>query len=98
RPSSLLFPYTTLFRSDGHRRDRHEKPQARGRGGLCALCRRVPRVQGYADLPFRAAAAPGRKAMTARKSFARAYEKVRRGYGYTRSEEHTSELQSRFDL
>src|SRR5438105_15728067 len=53
-PRSTLFPYTTLFRSRGHLRDRRPVPAGVAR--------------------------PGRQP------------------GFTRSEEHTSELQSRVDL
>src|SRR5437868_12079996 len=59
-PSSTLFPYTTLFRSDRRRRVPHRHPRR------CA--HQVPR---------------GPEARVLRRP---------------RSEEHTSELQSRFDL
>src|SRR3712207_8380489 len=66
-PRSTLFPYTTLFRSHGHRR------RAGGRG--------------LAAPP--AAADPRDRAQVGRR---RAAQRVRR---LLRSEEHTSELQSR---
>src|SRR5699024_12754440 len=66
-PTSTLFPYTTLFRSDLHRR-------------------RMERHQG---------AVGPRMGLPARR---RPLRRARAHHERDRSEEHTSELQSRFDL
>src|SRR3712207_8957176 len=72
-PRSTLFPYTTLFRSRGHRRGvrpRQRRPRHRGRrGGRCA-------------------ADGGGRVVARRRFHTESTEKKR-------SEEHTSELQSR---
>src|SRR3712207_7520500 len=78
-PRSTLFPYTTLFRSD---RSQNVEPHAR----------EVPRNQHRAEGAHRVDRPPRHRAC---------YEDPHRegephGYGsYRRSEEHTSELQSR---
>src|SRR3712207_7839975 len=69
-PRSTLFPYTTLFRSDVHRRHRRPLP-AVGRD---------PDLRGE-----RAVLAPRRDELA----------RARREDARERSEEHTSELQSR---
>src|SRR3712207_7796429 len=68
-PRSTLFPYTTLFRSQGQGRARRARP--------CAAGRR-PGAGRLGPQPPAAARA-----------------RVRRGPARGRSEEHTSELQSR---
>src|SRR3712207_7049942 len=77
-PRSTLFPYTTLFRSVGHRRERvageHRQRDALGKEGLSQLVR--PQLAADQD-PL--GDVPG----------------CHGGQGYRRSEEHTSELQSR---
>src|SRR5689334_24467079 len=82
-PRSTLFPYTTLFRSaDGGRSDRGRA--AAGDEGLAALHR------------------PGRAPAGARRHRPRRHRlrhaAPRVAYRLTRSEEHTSELQSQFHL
>src|SRR5699024_12398818 len=81
---SPLFPYTTLFRSRGHR-------SARG----AAASRRVGALRRvvHASRPSRAPA-PRSSRASARQTFANSP----RPCCCARSEEHTSELQSRFDL
>src|SRR5690606_39745610 len=88
-PTSTLFPYTTLFRSRRHR------PRRLGSGGLLrSRGRRRRAAEGGEQLD------PGRDSPPAegarrRGHFGRARE--RRASG-RRSEEHTSELQSRENL
>src|SRR5437868_13177988 len=90
-PRSTLFPYTTLFRSAGMLRDgAHYLGTSRTRFSLCQL--------DAATLPFRTSIFD---AIVANMMFYHvdnrrgALEDIRR---VLRSEEHTSELQSRFDL
>src|SRR5438067_9230384 len=64
-PSSTLFPYTTLFRSEAFYRRQRET---------------MMKVVAASEVVITTAAVPGQKAPI------------------LRSEEHTSELQSRFDL
>src|SRR5207249_11663197 len=87
-PRSPLFPYTTLFRSLGPRLGRVALQEINFGGA------EVPRIDGNQDLPVLGVdtlllgpgAAPGDRAADL-------------GEGqFDRSEEHTSELQSRFDL
>src|SRR5690349_22382423 len=83
-PRSTLFPYTTLFRSSNRTRDE----------------RRVRTSAGAVLGPW--ATASGRELATRR--LAAAVSQLRSGHALTgvhmkrRSEEHTSELQSRRDL
>src|SRR5207249_10954061 len=80
-PTSTLFPYTTLFRSNGD----HRRPARGGavrRLGPGLRIRRLPGERG----------GPGRRAVGQRGASGPA------GRQHQRSEEHTSELQSRFDL
>src|SRR5699024_11860690 len=88
-PAPTLFPYTTLFRSRRTRRGRirhgtDKRPEARG-------SRRMPggttRDQPHRQLTACSIRRPARKADLR--------QGLRKGL---RSEEHTSELQSRFDL
>src|SRR5207249_10093263 len=95
-PTPTLFPYTTLFRSEHHERVGHRGLVAplpvAGRTGLCA---RRPRT----DAQGAHGVDPGDR------TTARA-DRVDVDHGHRgpvadeppRSEEHTSELQSRFDL
>src|SRR3712207_8448857 len=81
-PRSTLFPYTTLFRSGGFlRRFRHGQSQARA---ARTTARKLRVLTGQRSLGARAdrqvSAGPAG---------------VRRGYPPLRSEEHTSEIQSR---
>src|SRR5690349_22494428 len=81
-PSSTLFPYTTLFRSDPDRAATARSEAATNRNTTC----RPERFPGPgADATLRAEVTDGSKAG----------ERLRPG---SRSEEHTSELQSRRDL
>src|SRR2546421_7571202 len=84
-PRSTLFPYTTLFRSDLS----HDAQP------LLGLCQRgeIAHVQTKALPPFlEAPADEEREALELRQI------RLHMGYFATRSEEHTSELQSRSDL
>src|SRR5207249_6987941 len=89
-PQSTLFPYTSLFRSEGRR------------GGGLAHPRGAAHV---GEGRRREAARPGRvveggdgpSAPVGRERDAQG-PRPRLGRGRERSEEHTSELQSRFDL
>src|SRR5690349_23815950 len=80
-PRSTLFPYTTLFRSDGNVRSRQIRQEMRRpfRSGRCG--------NGLGAEISRAGLEKSRVAVTRRTSGPVA-----------RSEEHTSELQSRRDL
>src|SRR5437868_11929950 len=81
-PSSTLFPYTTLFRSQAWSQACPEHTSGRG-----------PRVRpGIADARHRACVLQGRGRENLRGGIHG--ERARA----LRSEEHTSELQSRFDL
>src|SRR5207249_11511878 len=89
-PRSALFPYTTLFRS------------AAQDGSPCAF-HTVPSV--HAVLGHRQGSERGHGALRQRRARAErdthgpeSDRRRRRAQGPTRSEEHTSELQSRFDL
>src|SRR5947209_13136070 len=86
-PSSTLFPYTTLFRS--HRLEAADRNALR-RG---RRHRRRPSVMEYLVRPEPAAEPQWRRAAS-RDRRVRAIERLRR-HDRTRSEEHTSELQSR---
>src|SRR5206468_12684567 len=93
RPArSPLFPYTTLFRSGDHvlRGLRLERPRApNDRGALL-------HEDGHRDPR---AGAPPRDRELLRDLAEREHRAARRPDGYDpRSEEHTSELQSRSDL
>src|SRR3712207_7041031 len=77
-PRSTLFPYTTLFRSDGERVARRRLERFETGAGLAQLSR-----QGHARRP---------RAGRGIRAAARAVQCLRQA---DRSEEHTSELQSR---
>src|SRR5690606_41983422 len=81
-PRPALFPYTTLFRSQATRR---------GRGGV-VVARRLPGPAGHPTLTGAGGPRSDRAARTG-------WEGCRsRGADAHRSEEHTSELQSRENL
>src|SRR5256885_3857402 len=85
-PRSTLFPYTTLFRSDGAHDVRLRRSCARQIGGrrrptVAELLRLRRRLEG-----FRGEGSRGGRAAR------------RRRHGERRSEEHTSELQSPCNL
>src|SRR3989449_7456517 len=82
-PRSTLFPYTTLFRSPPDRADRNREPLARG---LPRRAARAP-LRGDRDGLPHASRAEGAAPAERPASAAR-----------RRSEEHTSELQSRLHL
>src|SRR3712207_7786417 len=83
-PRSTLFPYTTLFRSQPAVRDRRDRDPADGRGGA-----------GGDPLGGDGPARGGRALRGgARQRGLRGAERARPA-GVRRSEEHTSELQSR---
>src|SRR5699024_12642458 len=90
-PTTTLFPYTTLFRS----------PELFGRLGdgqfreLGEVGARRDRITGEHPVPDRSAACPGRTADGGGGDRERTVGDSR---VEVRSEEHTSELQSRFDL
>src|SRR5207249_10590762 len=94
-PRSTLFPYTTLFRSANVETEAHavELPIVDVRGAREALedARQITRRD--AD----AAIAHGDVRLTVRLPH-RDVHRCRLGAVLLRSEEHTSELQSRFDL
>src|SRR2546422_6083327 len=82
-PRSTLFPYTTLFRSPGAARERARgEPVARDGGQVLAAAARQRDRQLHQGRAAHPGADPARRA-------------ERR---HTRSEEHTSELQSRLHL
>src|SRR3712207_8370661 len=83
-PRSTLFPYTTLFRSKGHRGERADDGVGRGRVALEHLDALRPAL-GLRERP-QLGAALGDPAVVV------AVDEV---CGSPRSEEHTSELQSR---
>src|SRR5205823_12696774 len=83
-PSSTLFPYTTLFRSNGGRRPAPGRPH--GGGGGSRADGGV--LSGWRDL--RGARRVGRNGAPATADRARAAARAQAH----RSEEHTSELQS----
>src|SRR5207249_10990029 len=96
RPSSTLFPYTTLFRSlwpHAPRQPSRRRLQCPFHRVSKTFCERPLKGRGTRPL----VAAPG-----GRSSRCRAAGQTRfafRGFAIAfRSEEHTSELQSRFDL
>src|SRR5207249_12020064 len=87
-PTSTLSPYTTLFRS--------RSPPGRGRNGISRSCS-PPKPPAAAPPPVSARCPPlnvitGIRCSPARRSTTRC------AFLRSRSEEHTSELQSRFDL
>src|SRR5207249_8694965 len=89
-PTPPLFPYTTLFRSKGARaRARRTRGRAANRPSGRA---RKPAAVPRAARARRGGACLGREDPRAGRAAAR------RLAGAGRSEEHTSELQSRFDL
>src|SRR5690606_40324884 len=89
-PRSTLFPYTTLFRSQSGR-GRGEASEGRLRFGRALRARGREGRQGRAGR-----LRPAR--LVARKAHARARRDPRVAAGDRRSEEHTSELQSRENL
>src|SRR3546814_3961416 len=82
--TDTLFPYTTLFRSHG----RPTGPGA-GQGGIAAA--ETPNQEDHADRPYLDRGRP--EADWGRRGD-RHHPAGRRGHGFHRSEEHTSELQS----
>src|SRR5207249_11384057 len=96
-PTPTLFPYTTLFRSPRCDHDTSEAPSPfqqialRSRAGQRVL-QRVDSQRGLAGLPRAAGRWP--RFAAGRQEALRFPADVERD----RSEEHTSELQSRFDL
>src|SRR5207248_11178731 len=84
-PISTLFPYTTLFRSNCGRPLPKSSQKPRNT---------VPKVRNCAKNLM--ASAPLRPALPARPALLRRVQHLRRRAG--RSEEHTSELQSPYDL
>src|SRR5207249_9684207 len=90
-PRSSRVPYTTLFRSRCHSPPPSTPPPRRRRHGPCTSCRRP-----QSRLAPCARASRPCCACSARRS---PKPKTRRSSSTPRrSEEHTSELQSRFDL
>src|SRR5205809_4760934 len=80
-PRSTLFPYTTLFRSRGHRRQGRVGQVVPGKDGVEGAARAVVRELDALDVE-------GGRAGPLRE----------RRHLLRRSEEHTSELQSRLHL
>src|SRR5699024_12759562 len=84
-PRSTLFPYTTLFRSPPGHESCSVRPAGRDGAGRIHRSRRLRWLSGSpgAELPGAVGSGPA----------------LPRGHArLDRSEEHTSELQSRFDL
>src|SRR5207249_12171670 len=81
-PCSTLFPYTTLFRSGLC------QAGIRRSGARAARHANGPEPTRGAEAEVRSVAEVGRDSRSTRES----------GLAHARSEEHTSELQSRFDL
>src|SRR5207249_11264713 len=87
---STLFPYTTLFRSEGRNGNRRQGRDGRQRRKIRRLRRgRARDGSEYRDDDERA---------HVQSPHERAKQVFRQPAGGARSEEHTSELQSRFDL
>src|SRR5687768_18192656 len=82
-PTSTLFPYTTLFRSHAHQT-----------ADRCVADRR-PRLRAS---DHRAGATQAARAEAGRAGAQAAADAAGAGPAYARSEEHTSELQSRLHL
>src|SRR3712207_7147724 len=87
-PRSTLFPYTTLFRSRRDPRARRAPPGARLRDAATLLGGQAPSRVGSAWRPRL-------RANFARGIVVREAEALTSSRGRKRSEEHTSELQSR---
>src|SRR5207249_11351017 len=87
-----LFPYTTLFRSPQWPRPQHDRLQHRGRARAidCARDHAGNHAAVAARREFRAFRGRGERAHSRRWLYA---DRIS-----ARSEEHTSELQSRFDI
>src|SRR5206468_11070786 len=96
-PTSTLFPYTTLFRSRGYRADRAGGILGDGAGVPPAsrVASEIPGVAGAGDGRERLGAAVGDAGAGRAHRADRARQRHRARF---RSEEHTSELQSRSDL
>src|SRR2546422_3623012 len=92
-PRSTLFPYTTLFRSPlpiaphGPATPRQTRLDLGRRGRAVAD-----------EVRLAAVAHAGQSSCVAGGSATRAFERPGRGFRHGRSEEHTSELQSRLHL
>src|SRR5206468_8107760 len=96
-PRSTLLPYTTLFRSHAaraeHRALRHSALVVERAGlGLCAIQNRHRRATGDAGLEGAAGPHPAAQLVQ------QVLEREPHRQLVVRSEEHTSELQSRSDL
>src|SRR5207249_9484356 len=89
-PSSTLFPYTTLFRSGVDR-------VLPGRPQVCRATN-APSEHAVGDGARRRGADEDRLGTNDERGGSEAAVSVRHRQGDGRSEEHTSELQSRFDL
>src|SRR5207249_11231009 len=93
-PSSTLFPYTTLFRSplcSG-------KPRSRAIEDVPRLLRRLPVRALHHRLQPRERTVPRALRDAVERRYRGGPELVPHAAHGDRSEEHTSELQSRFDL
>src|SRR5690606_41274414 len=90
-PTSTLFPYTTLFRSDVHRAvARREHPAVAGHRGAVLVAQREAGLEVTVPVPGGLGVGPDGQAE-------RLVGVAHRPEGL-RSEEHTSELQSRENL
>src|SRR5207253_11252006 len=92
-PSPPLFPYTTLFRSQLF-------PLRPGEASFAHVCHGETTSAAYADMytrPFAETDTAGNNVST-RRGVAGAFSVLSSGCDTTRSEEHTSELQSRGHL
>src|SRR3712207_9237750 len=90
-PRSTLFPYTTLFRSPLHARRRPPHALESGPRGTYGAVHVVRSRSGDLDQQL----AGGRVEVVERPAVARLPDAVDEQVGGERSEEHTSELQSR---
>src|SRR5207248_7703330 len=96
-PASTLFPYTTLFRSGP--RGARPNVTARWPADPPHIAQAAERLRAGAVIAFPTDTLYGVGARaTDPASVARLYEVKRRPPGQPRSEEHTSELQSPYDL
>src|SRR2546422_2915726 len=81
-PRSTLFPYTTLFRSDQHNSENWQSP----------------RIDGAASEQFPGSDPARRRRISAQQAWKCPVKHPATGRAAVRSEEHTSELQSRLHL
>src|SRR5207249_10271927 len=91
RPRAALFPYTTLFRSERVRGEEEGAVQ----GAVSGVGEASPEDRGRA---CRVSARAGARGRCTRASRSTSRKMCSCSFSSSRSEEHTSELQSRFDI